>query len=393
MMSGLYVHIPFCKQACTYCDFHFSTSLGQRDRVLAAMAQELETRAPEADGAELGSVYLGGGTPSLIGPDALNDLFAKIRQNYGLAPAAEITIEANPDDITVDDLARWKDIGITRVSLGIQSFRDDRLTWMGRAHDAIQARKSIGLIARAGFISWTIDLIYGLPEMTADEWDEQLTIALDHGMPHLSAYCLTVEERTALHHQVKKGLIRPANDEAQGAQFDHLVQRMEGAGLVQYEISNFGKEGHFAVHNSNYWKGVPYIGIGPSAHSFDGVKRRWNVANNVRYSVAITEGERYWEEETLTHAQRVTERIMTGLRTIWGVDLRTLGDDMLAREHATIDRYAEQGDLFIKEERLLLTPKGRRYADRIASDLFLVDDVRPAAASSKGSTDAGDRHR
>ena len=371
-MSGLYVHIPFCKQACTYCDFHFSTSLGQRDRVLAAIAGELVARAPESDGAALGSVYLGGGTPSLIGSDALNDLFAKIRQNYGLALTAEVTIEANPDDITVDDLARWKDIGITRVSLGIQSFRDDRLTWMGRAHNAAEARRSIDLVAKAGFASWTIDLIYGLPEMTADEWEEQLTIALDHGMPHLSAYCLTVEERTALHHQVKKGLLRPANDEAQGAQFDHLVQRMESTGLVQYEISNFGKEGHFAVHNSNYWKGVPYIGIGPSAHSFDGVKRRWNVSNNVRYAEAIAKGERYWEEETLTHAQRVNERIMTGLRTIWGVDLRALGDDVLAREHGTIDRYAKQGDLFIKEERLLLTQKGRRYADRIASDLFLT---------------------
>jgi len=191
-------------------------------------------------------------------------------------------------------------------------------------------------------------------------------------MPHLSAYCLTVEERTALHHQVKKGLIRPANDEAQGAQFDRLVQRMEDAGLVQYEISNFGREGHFAVHNSNYWKGVPYIGIGPSAHSFDGAKRRWNVANNARYAAAIAQGQRYWEEETLTHAQRVNERIMTGLRTIWGVDLRTLGDDVRAREQRTIELYVRQGDLTIDPERLLLTPKGRRYADRIASDLFLT---------------------
>ncbi len=371
-MSGLYVHIPFCKQACTYCDFHFSTSMGQRDRVMTAIANELDFRALEADGMALGSIYLGGGTPSVVGPDALNDLFARIRQNYGLASAAEVTIEANPDDITADDLARWKDIGITRVSLGIQSFRDDRLKWMGRAHDATQARRSIDLIAKAGFTSWTIDLIYGLPEMIADEWDEQLTIALDHGMPHLSAYCLTVEKRTALDHQVRKGLVTPANDEEQATQFDHLIERMEGAGLVQYEISNFGREGHFAVHNSNYWKGVPYIGIGPSAHSYEGDKRRWNVASNARYADAIAKGERYWEEETLTHAQRVNERLMTGLRTIWGVDLSTLGDDVMAREQRTIDRYIQQGDLFIKEERLLLTPKGRRYADRIASDLFLT---------------------
>ena len=392
-MAGLYLHIPFCKQACTYCDFHFSTSIGQRERVMEAMRSELRTRAGEARDGALGSIYLGGGTPSIAGAKQLEALFSGIHKWFLVDPAAEVTIEANPDDIRAAGLEQWKALGITRVSLGIQSFRDNRLKWMGRAHNAAEARRSIELIAKAGFASWTIDLIYGLPEMTLEEWDEQLTIALDHGMPHLSAYCLTVEERTALHHQVMKGLVRPANDEAQAMQFDHLVQRMERAGLVQYEISNFGKEGHFAVHNSNYWKGVPYIGIGPSAHSFDGVKRRWNVANNMRYVDAIEKGERYWEEETLTHGQRVNERLMTGLRTIWGVDLGTLGDDVLVREQRTIDRYIHQGDLFIRDERLLLTPKGRRYADRIASDLFFVEDARPAAASTKGATDGGDRHR
>ena len=392
-MAGLYLHIPFCKQACTYCDFHFSTSIGQRERVMEAMRSELRTRAGEARDGALGSIYLGGGTPSIAGAKQLEALFSGIHKWFLVDPAAEVTIEANPDDIRAAGLEQWKALGITRVSLGIQSFRDNRLKWMGRAHNAAEARRSIELIAKAGFASWTVDLIYGLPEMTLEEWDEQLTIALDHGMPHLSAYCLTVEERTALHHQVMKGLVRPANDEAQAMQFDHLVQRMERAGLVQYEISNFGKEGHFAVHNSNYWKGVPYIGIGPSAHSFDGVKRRWNVANNMRYVDAIEKGERYWEEETLTHGQRVNERLMTGLRTIWGVDLGTLGDDVLVREQRTIDRYIHQGDLFIRDERLLLTPKGRRYADRIASDLFFVEDARPAAASTKGATDGGDRHR
>lgn len=387
-MSGLYIHIPFCRKACTYCDFHFSTNTKGREEVIAAMRSELRNRRAELGSGPLGSIYFGGGTPSLLPAEQLKGILDDARSSAAIAPGAEITLEANPDDITAELLPAWKDIGVTRVSVGIQSFRDDRLKWMGRAHDAVQARRSIDLIAKAGFTSWTIDLIYGLPGMTVHEWDEQLALALDHGMPHLSAYCLTVEERTALHHQVKKGLIRPANDEAQGAQFDHLVQRMESAGLVQYEISNFGREGHFAVHNSNYWKGVPYIGIGPSAHSFDGAKRRWNVSNNARYTDAIVKGKPCLEEETLTHAQRVNERIMTGLRTIWGVDLRTLGDDVLVREQRTIDRYIQQGDLFIKEERLLLTPKGRRYADRIASDLFLVDEVRPAAAVKRGTTDA-----
>ena len=370
-MSGLYFHIPFCKQACTYCDFHFSTDTKRRKEVVDAMHIELQRRAAELGNKGLGSIYFGGGTPSMLSAEQLRGFLDEVRSLSAVASAAEVTIEANPDDITEEVLAQWKGIGITRVSLGTQSFRDDRLKWMGRAHDAQQALRSIDLISKAGFDSWTIDLIYGLPEMTIAEWDEQLTIALDHGMPHLSAYCLTIEARTALHHQVKKGLVRPANDEAQAVQFDRLIARMELAGLIQYEISNFGKDGHFAVHNSNYWKGVPYIGIGPSAHSFDGVMRRWNVSNNARYVTAIEKSERYWEEEHLTHAQRVNERLMTGLRTIWGVDLGALGDDVLGREASTVKKYIDSGDLLVQADRLLLTAKGRRFADRIASDLFM----------------------
>ena len=388
-MPGLYLHIPFCKQACTYCDFHFSTNPQGREEMVAAMRNEIDRRAAELGSEALGSIYFGGGTPSTLSAEQLKDLLDKARSISVVSPTAEITIEANPDDITEEVLAQWKGIGITRVSLGTQSFRDDRLTWMGRAHDAQQARRSIDLISKAGFDSWTIDLIYGLPEMELEEWDEQLTIALDHGMPHLSAYCLTVEKKTALDHQVRNGLVNLPSDETQAAQFDHLVARMSAAQLVQYEISNFGREGHFAVHNSNYWKGVPYIGIGPSAHSFVGNTRRWNVSNNARYIAAIKQGERYWEEESLTHEQRVNERLMTGLRTIWGVDLGALGDDVLRREASTVKKYIDSGDLLVHTDRLLLTPKGRRFADRIASDLFLVEDAtRPAVAEKSGTTDA-----
>ena len=382
-MAGLYVHIPFCKRACTYCDFHFSTNQQQQRRLLDAMRRELVDRHKEVRDRAVGSIYFGGGTPSHVPAADIAKFLNLARELFTVGSDVEITIEANPDDISEEVLNDWRTSGVTRISLGIQSFRDDRLKWMGRAHDARQARKSIDLLAQAGLTSWTIDLIYGLPGMTLDEWDEQLTVALDHGMPHLSAYCLTIEGRTALHHQVAKGLILPASDEAQAAQFEHLVQRMEGAGLVQYEVSNFGKEGHFAVHNTNYWRGVPYIGIGPSAQSFDGVRRRWNVANNVRYATALETDNPFWEEETLSHGQRVNERLMTGLRTIWGVDLRTLGDDVLSRENRTIVKYQALGDLVISGDRLLLTPKGRRYADRIASDLFLLDQGRPAAADEE----------
>ncbi len=371
-MSGLYFHIPFCKQACTYCDFHFSTSTQGRDRVISAMRKELRTRCGELNGIAWGSIYFGGGTPSLLGADAIATFIEDARSSASVEPTAEITLEANPDDITGTALENWKSAGITRISLGTQSFRDDRLKWMGRAHNAQHALKSIARIANAGFTSWTIDLIYGLPGMTIAEWDEQLSIALDHGMPHLSAYCLTIEEHTALGHQLKKGSLAIPSDEDGSAQFDHVIDRMQRAGFAHYEISNFGRPGHFALHNSNYWKGVPYLGIGPSAHSFNGEVRRSNVANNTRYADAIDQGEKYWELEKLTPSQRVNERILTGLRTMWGIDLDALGDDLLVREQACIRSLIERDEIELRDHHLVLTRKGKLFADRIASDLFLT---------------------
>jgi oxygen-independent coproporphyrinogen-3 oxidase len=375
-MAGLYFHIPFCRKACTYCDFHFSTSLSGQGPVLAAMRKELRGRIGELGGAGLGSIYFGGGTPSLLAPDLLSGLLTEVRDLAPIEPGAEITLEANPDDVTPATLAAWRASGITRISLGTQSFRDDRLHWMGRAHDAQQALGSIASIARAGFTSWTIDLIYGLPGMTLAEWDEQLGIALEHGMPHLSAYCLTVEERTALHHQVQKGRIIPLDDEHQSEQFQHLIGRMEQAGLEQYEISNFGREGHFAVHNTNYWRGVPYLGIGPSAHSFNGHQRSWNVAHNARYAEGVSSGNGYRETETLTPAQRVNERLLTGLRTMWGVDLSRLERDVVGENAATVERYVREGLLLHADRCLVLTRSGKNFADRIASDLFITDHDR-----------------
>lgn len=372
-MAGLYFHVPFCRKACVYCDFHFSTSMGMRDRVLVAMRKEMKDRASELESATIGSIYFGGGTPSLLEAEELSFFINDARKITEVADDVEITLEANPDDVTAERCAEWRSLGITRISLGTQSFRDERLRWMGRAHDSEQALSSITHIASAGFRSWTIDLIYGLPGMTMEEWEEQLNIALSTGVPHVSAYCLTIEERTALGHQTRTGKLAAIPDGDQAAQFDHLIERAEEAGLFQYEISNFGKPGHFAVHNTNYWRGVPYVGIGPSAHSFDGTARRWNVANNARYAQALEEGTAFHESEVLTPAQRVNERLMTGLRTMWGVDLSGLGDDLLKREHRTIERYVFQGDLLLQDDRLFLTKKGRRFADRIASDLFLTE--------------------
>lgn len=375
-MAGAYFHIPFCKRACAYCDFHFSTSTKGRDALLDAMEKEMLLRSKEIGDAPVGTLYFGGGTPSLLEPARIASFIQLARDLFRVQRDAEVTLEANPDDIAPERLEQWKSMGITRLSLGTQSFREDRLRWMGRAHDAEQALKSIGLIAKAGFASWTIDLIYGLPGMTLAEWDEQLTIALDHGMPHLSAYCLTVEPRTALAHQVNKAVVTMPDDDAQSAQFDRLMERMEAAGLDHYEISNFGLPGHHSRHNTSYWEGVPYLGIGPAAHSFDGSKRRWNVANNARYVKGVLEGAPHWEEETLTPEQRTNERLLTGLRTSQGVDLARLELDVPGLQRKAVERWMATGHLEHRDGRLVLTRTGRHFADRIASDLFFTDDDR-----------------
>ncbi|MEZ4757379.1 MAG: radical SAM family heme chaperone HemW [Flavobacteriales bacterium] len=374
-MPGLYLHIPFCRRACTYCDFHFSTS-DRHAPVLDAMERELMQRARELGDAPVATIYFGGGTPSLLPPERIASFLELSHDLLRVQHDAEITLEANPDDITAERLATWQAAGITRISLGTQSFRNERLQWMGRAHDAAQALTSIGLIAKAGFTSWTIDLIYGLPQMTLAEWDEQLTIALDHGMPHLSAYCLTVEPRTALDHQVRKRMVHMPGDDAQSAQFEHLIDRMEAAGLEQYEISNFARSGHRSQHNSSYWAGIPYLGIGPSAHSYNGSTRRWNVANNARYTTAIAAGEPYWEEELLSRTDRVNEALMTGLRTATGVDLAALDGDVLGLHRSYIEALVSKGHGQLHGTRLALTKAGRHFADRIASDLFLDPDDR-----------------
>ncbi len=369
-MPGIYLHIPFCRKACTYCDFHFSTSTQGKARVLDAMVKELEQRAAELHGT-VDTIYFGGGTPSLLDPGEIARFMQDIHARFAVAADAEVTMEANPDDITEARLVFWKELGITRLSLGTQSFREERLRFMGRAHTAEQALRSIDLIARAGFASWTIDLIYGLPQMTLAEWDEQLTIALDHGMPHLSAYCLTVEARTALAHQVAKGRVHMPDDADQSAQFDRLMERMEQAGLVHYEISNFGKPGHSSRHNTSYWEGVPYLGIGPSAHSYDRSTRRWNIANNILYAQALERDETYWKDEVLSRAMRTNEALLTGLRTMAGVALDSLELDALAANREAFERHVSAGNLFVRNGRLVLTGSGRHFADRIAADLFV----------------------
>lgn len=378
-MAGLYFHIPFCKKACTYCDFHFSTTLDRMEAMTHALRTELHRRAHEFRGDAVNTIYFGGGTPSLLPERDLSAILDDVRKQAHLSDDAEVTMEVNPDDVSAEAIVAWKRIGITRLSIGIQSFNDERLRFMGRAHDARQSMRSLELIAAAGFNSWTLDLIYGLPGMTEVEWMEQTESALSFNPPHISAYCLTVEPRTALHKQVERGDVIAAPDEDQARQFELLAERLETAGYIHYEISNFGKPDHFSRHNTSYWQGVPYVGIGPSAHSFDGTVRRWNVANNNRYIGGVNAGEVYWEEERPTLQQRTNERIMTGLRTIWGVDLTELDDLTSTTDHRsigafrrTIDGYAASGHLLRNGNSIVLTKAGKLLADRIAADLFLT---------------------
>ncbi len=375
-MAGLYLHIPFCKQACHYCNFHFSTSLRHRGPMVDALAQELTLQSDYLKGAALGSVYFGGGTPSLLDTPELVRIFEKIQTLHAVAEGAEITLEANPDDITPEKLRSWREhTPVNRLSIGIQSFSDADLTWMNRAHHAGHARQCIETALAAGFDNLTIDLIYGAPTTSDAQWRENVRTIFNYGIRHISCYCLTVEEGTALGHFVAKGKAAPVEEEKAARQFEWLMEAAAAEGYEHYEISNFARPGAYARHNTNYWMGEPYLGVGPSAHSFDGESRQWNIANNARYITAVESGTVPFEREVLTPAQRYNEYVMTALRTMWGCDAalieRRFGTAQAAHFREAIGPYLaaetaqQEGDIF------KLTRSGKFLADGIAAGLFL----------------------
>ncbi len=376
-MAGLYLHIPFCKQACHYCNFHFSTVLRSKPQLLEAMLKELNLQRDYLSGTPLSSIYLGGGTPSLLDLSELTVFFERIYALFGVLPEAEITLEANPDDLTADklrDLRRYTPVN--RLSLGIQSFFEEDLRWMNRAHDARQARRCVPMAIAAGFERLTIDLIYGLPEAPDIRWEENVRTALSFQVPHFSCYALTVEEGTALAHFIRKGKCSPVDEACAARQFEYLMEEMEKHGYEHYEISNFARPGHWAVHNSSYWLGQPYLGIGPSAHSFDGVRRQWNVANNARYIQALQQGQVPFEYEVLTPAQRYNEYVMTRLRTIWGcrlTEMAELGGEFSEYFEKEIRRFEDGGHVEMKDGCYRLTRRGKLMADHVASSLFWVE--------------------
>ncbi len=372
-MSGLYLHIPFCRKRCTYCDFHFSTTFEHyRSDLVAAIAQELNFRATEAQGA-LQSVYFGGGTPSILSFTELELLFKQIHQNYQLTADCEITFEVNPEDISAANLHFWKDLGINRLSIGLQTFTDSDLQWMNRAHQVNDGLDGIRLAQQVGFKNISVDLIYGLPEQSLSAWQESLAAVFQLQIQHLSAYCLTIEPQTALHHLVSKKKLQAAEETLQSDQFLLLIELARENGFEQYEISNFALPGFHSRHNSSYWKFQPYIGVGPSAHSFDGKSRRWNVRNNTLYTKEVGKGDKWFETEALSENERRNEQILLGLRTKWGLDETLLSSAWTQKESAQIDAYARLDWLLKLKDRIVLTEQGKLHADGIAADLFRVD--------------------
>jgi len=372
-MAGIYIHIPFCKQACHYCDFHFSTSLKYKDELLQALIKEITLQKSYLDNETVESIYFGGGTPSILSADELNMLIGTITSLHTVAANAEITIEANPDDLDKTKLLALRQTNINRFSIGIQSFFDDDLIWMNRVHRAAEAEAAVKRAQDIGFENITVDLIYGYPLLSDAKWKYNLDKAFELDIPHVSSYSMTVEPQTALASFIKKKK-QPAMDEQQSAeQFILLMDAMQTHGFEHYEISNFCKPGHYSRHNSNYWRGVKYLGIGPSAHSYNGETRQWNVANNAKYMQSLEIGKISAETELLTETDRLNEYVMTSLRTMWGLDLKKLNTIAPGAETELTKgarRYFENGWIEQKEGVIYLTPSGKLYADNIAGGLF-----------------------
>ncbi len=375
-LAGIYIHIPFCKQACTYCNFHFSTILTQKTEFVESIIKEVHLIENFTDTGEMiDTIYLGGGTPSLLTNTELLQLLDSLYKKFNISSNTEITLEANPDDINKTILKQWIAAGVNRLSLGVQSFNEEELKWMNRAHNAEESLKSIHEIQDAGISNFSVDLIFGSPLLTNAGLEKNLQIIFEKNIPHVSCYALTVEPRTILNKLIEQKKSLPVNNEKQAEQFLLLMKAMKENNYEHYEISNFSKPGMRSRHNSSYWQGKPYYGLGPSAHSFDGVnKRRWNIANNALYIQSIKQNKIPFEEEVLTETQKLNEYIMTSLRTMEGTDISFVGlrfgIDKAERLKQLALKYVDSNKLVIKEEKIILNDEGKLFADGIAADLF-----------------------
>jgi oxygen-independent coproporphyrinogen-3 oxidase len=371
-MAGIYIHIPFCRKACHYCNFHFSTSASNISEMVKAIIKEAEMRKNYLD-EEVHTIYFGGGTPSLISIEDLQDIILSLRGMFTLDKNAEVTLEANPDDITEEKLLQWKSIGINRLSIGIQSFFEEDLQWMNRAHNAQQAVSSLQLAVKH-FDNITIDLIYGTPTLTDDKWRQNVDKAIELNIPHLSCYALTVEPKTALDKMIQQKKKENVEPEKQARHFELLMQWAKDAGYEHYEISNFAKPEFRSKHNSSYWQGKSYLGLGPSAHSFNGSEREWNISNNALYLKSIEQNTLPAEKEILTETQKLNEYIMTSLRTMDGLSLMHVSSQWNNNIADTIKKdaaiFLKEGTMTASGDHLILTNSGKLLADGIAAELF-----------------------
>ncbi len=375
-MAGIYIHIPFCKQACHYCNFHFSTSLRMKEQMLEAIIKELDLQKNYLDGEKIETIYLGGGTPSLLSAKEVMGLWDAIHQHYAVEENFEFTLEANPDDLNKEKLHAFsKHTPINRLSIGIQSFFDADLKFMNRAHSADEAKRSISQAQAFGFHDISIDLIYGSPTTTHDMWDKNLERTFSLGIPHISSYCMTVEPGTALDHFVKKGRVAAVDEEKSAIQFKMLMDSSKDKGYEHYEISNFSLPGRYSRHNTSYWQRKKYLGIGPSAHSFNGHSRQWNIPNNAKYMNSISnENKVNAEKEILSSSDRYNEYIMTSLRTQWGVDIHQLSKKY---KNYFIDKsssFVSSNHILQKESHYHLSQEGKLIADKIAMELFFIEE-------------------
>ena len=375
-MAGIYIHIPFCKQACHYCNFYFSVSTSLKSDLVKAIVKEIELSKDYLDGEVIETIYFGGGTPSLLDADEIKSILDAIFRYHPNIDLQEMTLEANPDDLTnekVAELISLRSFGLDRLSVGVQSFHDVDLIYMNRAHSAQEASSAIKRAQHAGFNNMTIDLIYGTPTMSDEKWADNIRAAHELGIPHISSYALTVEPKTYLDKYIKTGRTKPVDEAQTVRQFDMLMSKMSENKYDQYEVSNFARAGHYAIHNTNYWRGKKYLGLGPSAHSYNGQSRRWNVANNLNYLKSINDSMIPAEVEHLTPSQQANEYIMTSLRTIWGCDLNQFKIENLKFKILESLKGIDVSLYILEEDVLKLTQKGKHYADRIASDLFIED--------------------
>lgn len=376
-MASIYIHIPYCKQQCNYCNFHFRIVQNDKTEMLKSIKKEIEMRKAYLNGTTISSIYFGGGTPSILKKEEITRLVNTVYRHFTIDMDAEITLECNPDDLNTKMLSDLKEIGINRLSIGIQSFDDADLKFMNRSHNVKEALECIRLSKKAGFDNITIDLIYGLPNQSNEKWEKNLKQMLALDIQHFSAYALTIEPKTALKHLIDKKKVTPLEEKITVEHFNTLVQIATENNFIHYEISNFGKKDFFSNHNTAYWRNQYYLGVGPSAHSFNGTSRQWNIASNKQYIEKVNANSSYFEMEELSNAQQYNEYIFTSLRTIWGVNKGNIkgrfGKEIEIHFLKEIKKWEKKKDVINIKGRYSLTQNGKVFADAIASDLFIVE--------------------